>query len=129
MAIVGDDEAVNVEFETVLDRGVVDFGDDFARPLRQTHRSPIETSSCGVLYGNPKLVLEWREPAPSAPITLVVMPRNATPYPSRHLTLEPERVREAAQELVTTVMTDGRLTEYGPQLSGTIAPPSMWLTR
>src|SRR5215203_408923 len=41
MAIVGDDEAENVEFETVLDRGVVDFGDDFARPLRQTHRSPL----------------------------------------------------------------------------------------
>ena len=31
MAMVGDDEAVNVELETVLDRGVVDFGDDFAR--------------------------------------------------------------------------------------------------
>jgi len=31
MAMVGDNEAVNVELETVLDRGVVDFGDDFAR--------------------------------------------------------------------------------------------------
>ena len=71
MAIVGDDEAVNVELETVLDRGVVDFGDDFARAAPSNPPFSYETSSCGVLYGNPKLVLEWREPAPSAPITLV----------------------------------------------------------
>ena len=95
LAVVGDDEAVQVEIETVLHRRAVDLGDQAAgaaralrRRGRRARRSP--SSSCGVLREClPRPPQTWMPSSPasgvrprfSAPMTLVVMPEECQSMP------------------------------------------------
>jgi hypothetical protein len=70
-AIIGYDEAVQIEIEAILHSGTVDLGDEPSAAPSKPTRSPIATSSCGVCREclpaatdmDPKLIRERRQAA------------------------------------------------------------------
>ena len=94
-AVVGDDEAVQVEVEAVLQGGAVDLGDEAAGAHQRRRVQPHPLAERGQLVGRaarvpaapaadvqPQLVFNRRRgPRLSAPITLVVIPDECQSIP------------------------------------------------
>ena len=94
LAVVGDDEAVQIEIEAVLHGGAVDLGD---QPARLRERGPIEPDAISdgdelvrrlprmlpapAADVDAELVASGASPRLSAPITLVVMPEECQSMP------------------------------------------------
>ena len=95
VAVVGDDEAVQVEIEAVLHRGAVDLGDQPARSgqrraveRRRARRSPPARPASAANAGRARRRRGGRarldsgaRPRLSAPMTLVVMPEECQSIP------------------------------------------------
>ena len=95
LAVVGDDEAVQVELEAVLHRGAVDLGDQPARPRQRraveagAHRRSRRARPGVRREWRPRPPQTWRPSSPrrgasprfSAPSTLVVMPDECQSIP------------------------------------------------
>ena len=123
MAVVGDDEAVQIELEPVLHRGAVDLGDEPAR-LRQRRAVEADALADGdelvrrlprmpaapAADMDAELARERRQPAlqraDHAGGDAGGMPVHAHHGAER---LEPERMGEPAQQLVAAVVVDDRL--------------------
>ena len=126
VAVVGDDEAVQVELEPVLHRGAVDLGDE---PARRRQRGAVEADA---LADRHQLVrrLARMPAAPAADMEAELAGERRQPalqradhaggdagrvpvHPHhRAERLEPERMGEPAQQLVAPVMVDDRLGDH-----------------
>jgi hypothetical protein len=128
-AVVGDDEAVQVKLEAVLHRGAVDLGDEAARIreggaveadplarrfelLRGLPRVPAATAAdmdAELLLQRLEAALQRADDARRD--------AGGVPVHAHHGAegLEPERVREPAQQLVAPVMVHDRLAHHGAE--------------
>jgi hypothetical protein len=57
-------------------------------------------------------------------MTLVVIPEECQSMPMTAPRLEPERVREASQQLVPSIMMDDRLADHRPEAGHPVGQPS-----
>ena len=137
VAVVGDDEAVQVEIEAVLHGGAVDLGD---QPARLRQRRAVEADP---LADRDQLVrrLPRMPAAPAADMDaeLARQRRQAALQRADHAggdaggmpvhahhgaeRLEPEGMGEAAQQLVAAVVMDDRLADHRAEPRHALAEP------
>ena len=138
MAVVGDNETVQVEIEAVLHGGAVDLGDEPAgggeRRSVEAHlisdrdqlvRGLAREPAAPAADVNPELALQRREPAlersNDAGRDAGRVPVHAHDGPER---LEPERVSQAAQQLVAPVVMDDGLADDRAEPGHAIGQPA-----
>ena len=123
LAVVGDDEAVQVEVEAVLHGGTVDLGDQPARlrqggavetdafaDCRQLVRRPPRMAAATAADMDAELVRQRCQPPLEGAQDAGGDPRGVPVHSHDGAEgLEPERVGEAAQELVAAVVVDDGL--------------------
>jgi hypothetical protein len=136
-AVVGDDEAVQVEIEAVLHGGAVDFGDQSARGRERTAveadavadrdqlvRRLARMPAAAAAHMQAELALERREPAlertDHAGGDAGRMPVHPHHGAER---LEPERMRQPAQQLVAPVVKHDRLADHRAEPAHALAEP------
>jgi hypothetical protein len=138
LAVVGDDETVQVELEAVLDRGAVDLGDEAAGA---GERRAVEADA--VADRDEFIGSLPRMPAPAAADMKAELigergqaPLQRTddaggdaggmPVHAHHGAerLEPERMRQAAEQLVAAVFEDDRLRDHGAEPRHPLAEPA-----
>ncbi len=138
MAIVGDDEAVQVEIEAVLDGGAVDLGDEAARGRQ---RRPVEADplpdgdellrrlarmgSSAAADMQAEFARQRRQPALQRADD---RGRDAGRMPvhphDRAEGLEPERMSNSAQKLVAPVFEHDRFGDHGAEPGHALTEPS-----
>ena len=136
--VIGHDKAVQVEVEPVLHRSTVDFCDEPARrgecgavkadlgtDVLELMRGPTRMRPAAAAHMNAKIAGERSKTAlQRADNTsrdargMPVHPHNGTKR------LEPERVRQAAQQLAAPIMVDDRLADHRAELGHAIGQPS-----
>src|SRR6185312_2879783 len=136
-AVRGDEEAVQIEIEAVLDGGAVDLGDEAARPRQairveddavaehlQLVRRLARMLATPAADVNAELALQRHEPAleraDDAGGDPRGMPVHAHDSAER---LEPERMGEPLQILVAAVMMHDRLGDHGTERGHASAEP------
>jgi hypothetical protein len=137
VAVVGDDETVQVEIEPVLDRGAIDFGnepvrpgetraveadaipdgDQFVRGLSRMLAAATADVDAEFRGSRCKAALERADHTGCDPRRMPVHPHDGTEG------LEPEWMREPAQQLVTAIFDDDRLDDHRPQAGHALAQP------
>jgi len=137
LAVIGDDEAVQVEIVAVLDRGAVDLGD---QPARARQRVAVEADAIadrheflrrlqGVLAAaaadmQAELAGKRRQPALER-ADHAGGDAGGVPVHAHHGAerLEPERMGEPAQQLVAPVMMDDRFAHHRAQPGHALGQP------
>jgi hypothetical protein len=135
VAVVGHDKAVQIEVEPILHRRAVDLGDEPARrrQCRAIKADPMSWSSSGVRRERAlRPPHTWMPSAPesgprprfSTPTTLVAMPEECQSIAHDGAErLEPEWVRQAAQQLLAPVVVDDRLADHSTRPRHAVGQP------
>ena len=136
-AVVGDDEAVQIEVETVLDGGAVDLGHEpadvgergavdpdpladrckFGWRLARLLAAPAADMDSEFARQRLEAALERADHARGDARGMPVHPHDSAER------LEPERMSEATQELVAAVMVDDRLRDDGAEPGHAVREP------
>ena len=126
-AVVGDDEAVQVEVEAVLHRGAVDLGDEAAGAHQRGRVQPDALADRGQLVGRaarmrgrgrrrragPARARRGASPRFSAPITLVVIPDECQSIPiTAPNDWNQNGLRQPPQHLGAAVLVGDRLDDH-----------------
>jgi hypothetical protein len=136
-AVVGDDEAVQIEVKAILDGGAVDLRHQAARggergtvdsdPLpdrRELERRLARMFAAPPADMDAELARQWREAALQRADHACGDPRRMPVHPhDRAERLKPERVSEAAQQLVAAVMMDDRLADHRAEAGHAVGQP------
>ena len=137
MAFIRDDEPMQIKVETILDRGTVHLGHQAARVCE---RGAVEThplACCDELVRGLSRIFPTSTTDMDAELSLertqptlqrtddTRRDTGGVPVHSHHSAkrLEPERVRETAQQFVTTVMMDNRFADHRPEPGHSIGEP------
>lgn len=136
-AVVGDDEAVQIEVETVLHGGAVDLGDQaagrgkgraveadtFADHLQLVRRL-ARMSAASAADMDAELARQRRQPALQRADD-AGGDSGRMPVHAHHRTegLEPEGMRQPAQQLVAAIMVDDRLAQHRAEPRHAVAQP------
>jgi len=135
--LVGDDEAVKIKVEAVLNSGAVDFGDEPARPGERRAVKPDPVADCDKLVGRSPRMLS--PPAADMDAELAGERGKAAlqraddagrnprrmPVHAHHRAerLKPERMGQPPQELVAAVVMDDRLGHHRPEVRHAVGEP------
>jgi hypothetical protein len=137
VAVVGDDETVQVELETVLHGGAVDLGHQPAaahqagrvdrEPLAQRQQLVGRTArmpAAPAAHVDPQLGSDRRQPALERAEHAGGDARRVPVHPHHAAErLEPERIGQSPQDLVASVLEHHRLDQHAPELGHARSQP------